>query len=324
MNINFFLNYNLITTKKSMKIYLNSAKENWIVDRIRSEWYSFNRDISTRFANRADIIWIVSPWTWERINTKQLEKKKVLCSIYHIDEDKFGKKELKSFRIRDEYVNKYHVISEKTKNQIQHLTEKEIIVSPFWVNKDIFYEINEKDNLRSLFNIDKEAFLIGSFQRDTEGEDLVSPKLSKGPDRLIEIIKYYQETRHNVKVLLTGKRRAYLIDNLNKLQVPFYYFEMVSFEDLNKLYNSLDLYIVSSRFEGGPQAILECAITKTPIISTDVGVASEILSKESIFEMNTYQDAKPNKEIAFQKVQEFITPQGLKIFNEILREIYES
>ena len=27
MNINFFLNYNLITTKKSMKIYLNSATE---------------------------------------------------------------------------------------------------------------------------------------------------------------------------------------------------------------------------------------------------------------------------------------------------------
>ena len=45
---------------------------------------------------------------------------------------------------------------------------------------------------------------------------------------------------------------------------------------LNKLYNILDLYIVSSRIEGGPQAILESSITKTPILSTDVGVASEI------------------------------------------------
>ena len=29
----------------------------------------------------------------------------------------------------------------------------------------------------------------------------------------------------------------------------------------------LDMYIVSSRLEGGPQAILESALTKTPIIS---------------------------------------------------------
>ena len=42
---------------------------------------------------------------------------------------------------------------------------------------------------------------------------------------------------------------------------------------VNKLYNILDLYLVTSRIEGGPQAILECALTKTPILSTDVGVA---------------------------------------------------
>ena len=45
---------------------------------------------------------------------------------------------------------------------------------------------------------------------------------------------------------------------------------MASFETLNELYNILDLYIVASRIEGGPQAILECAVTKTPVISTDM------------------------------------------------------
>ena len=53
---------------------------------------------------------------------------------------------------------------------------------------------------------------------------------------------------------------------------------MVSFKELNELYNLLNLYVVSSRYEGGPQAIMECALIKTPIISTDVGIASEILS----------------------------------------------
>ena len=36
--------------------------------------------------------------------------------------------------------------------------------------------------------------LVGSFQRDTEGSDLISPKLIKGPDIFIEIVKnMYQQ-----------------------------------------------------------------------------------------------------------------------------------
>ena len=111
--------------------------------------------------------------------------------------------------------------------------------------------------------------------------------------------------------------------NLNELNIPFYYFEMVNFEDLNKLYNCLDMYIVSSRFEGGPQAILECAITKTPIVSTDVGVASQILSKESIFKMENYKEAKANVEYAFEKVQSFILPEGMKMYEKIFKDIHE-
>ena len=68
---------------------------------------------------------------------------------------------------------------------------------------------------------------------------------------------------------------------------------MVSFETLNELYNLLNLYIVSSRYEGGPQSIIECSLNKTPIISTDVGIASQILSPESIFDMNNFKNSKP-------------------------------
>ena len=40
---------------------------------------------------------------------------------------------------------------------------------------------------------------------------------------------------------------------------------MADLELLNNLYNILDLYLVTSRLEGGPQAILESAITKTQL-----------------------------------------------------------
>ena len=90
------------------------------------------------------------------------------------------------------------------------------------------------------------------------------------------------------------------------------------------LYNTLDLYLVTSRVEGGPQAILECAITKTPIMSTDVGVASEILSKESIFNINNFSDAKVNVEYAYQKVQNYKIPEGMKPFRTKLFGSYEN
>ena len=60
---------------------------------------------------------------------------------------------------------------------------------------------------------------------------------------------------------------------------------MADSKTINDLYNIFDLYIVSSRIEGGPQAIMEAAYTKTPIVSTDVGVASEILSLSLYLEL---------------------------------------
>ena len=127
-----------------------------------------------------------------------------------------------------------------------------------------------------------------------------------------------------IEVILTGKRRQYVISELEKRNIPFKYFEMTSFDELNELYNILDLYIVSSRVEGGPQAILECAITKTPIISTDVGVASEILSPKSIFNMENFLDAEPDINYAFNKSQDYIIPKGFDKYRELLEDVYES
>ena len=98
----------------------------------------------------------------------------------------------------------------------------------------------------------------------------------------------------------------------------------ISQKKLNELYNILNLYIVSSRVEGGPQAILECALTKTPIISTDVGIADEILSSDAIFNMNNFLEATPNIEYAYEKVQKFLIPNGFDIFYKILNEVYEN
>ena len=129
--------------------------------------------------------------------------------------------------------------------------------------------------------------MVGSFQRDTEGDDLMSPKLIKGPDIFIKIVSNLYKSNKNLKIVLAGKRRQYVISELENQNIPYKYFEMTDFDMLNELYNILDLYLVTSRLEGGPQALVECGLTKTPIISTDVGIADKILSAESILIIET-------------------------------------
>ena len=48
-----------------------------------------NKPISTGYIRLADIIWVISPWTWEKLPEKVLKNRKVLVTIHHIDEKKF-------------------------------------------------------------------------------------------------------------------------------------------------------------------------------------------------------------------------------------------
>ena len=304
-----------------MKIYLSKINESWVIDRLKDEWLEYNDEISTKKIKDSDIIWIISPWLWKKIPKRHLKTKKVVCSIYHFEDKDFLKENLIDFYDRDKFVTHYHVISPKVKEQLENLTDKPVTYIPFWVNQNLWFNIEDKKFLRKKFGVAEESFLVGSFQRDTEGSDLISPKLIKGPDRFIEIVKYYKAKDSNLKVILTGKRRQFVINELERLNIEYLYFEMANFETLNELYNLIDLYVVSSRIEGGPQAIVECGITKTPIISTDVGFASDILATESIFDMDNFSDAKPNVNYAFQKSLEIQIPDGFNKFIKMFSEI---
>ena len=300
------------------RVFLNKLNENWVVDRFRSEWYQYQSEISENNVRDSDVIWIIAPWTWNKIPKRHLKNKKVICTIHHIDEEKFHKKEKENFYNRDKFVDEYHVISNKTKKQVQQYTDKKIHSIPFWVNQNVWFEIKNKEKLRNKYKLDMKKFYIGSFQRDTEGSDLTSPKLSKGPDIFIEKVKLLMETNPNIEVLLAGTRRQYIIGRLKEMNIPFKYFEMVDFSSLNELYNLLDLYIVSSRFEGGPQAIMECSLLKIPIISTDVGIAKEILSPKSIYSTTSLSEGTPDIDYALEKVKKYLLPQGMENYKMML------
>tara|TARA_X000001036_G_C20512685_1_gene738772 strand:- start:68 stop:940 length:873 start_codon:yes stop_codon:yes gene_type:complete len=290
---------------------------------MKEEFSNFNPKIVTDNIKNSDIIWIIAPWMWKKIPKKYLKAKTVVCSIHHLEEKDFKGSALKDFYSRDKYVNYYHTISNKSKEEIRKLTPKKIVSIPFWINENIFFSLQDKSNLKSKYNLPKESLIIGSFQRDTEGKDLKSPKLIKGPDQFVEIVKSFSKRNKNLLVLLAGYRRQYLIKKLEEENIDYKYIELVDFEILNELYNCLDLYIVSSRVEGGPQAILECGITKTPLISTDVGIATEILSSESIFNMDNFEQAKPNIQVAYDNSIKYSLEDGMKKYQNMFEDIFK-
>ena len=272
-------------------------------------------------------MWILAPWSYSSKDFRKFKNKKVVCSIYHIENIAKNSPEINRINEIDKFIDAYHTISLKTKDELAKVTDKPIYYIPLWVNQNIWHYIKNKKDLRNKYNFDDKDFLLGSFQRDTEGSDLSSPKLIKGPDIFIEIARSLYENDKHVKIVLAGKRRQYVISELEKQNIPYEYFEMTDFENLNELYNILDLYLVTSRLEGGPQALVECGLTKTPIISTNVGIADKILSPESIFDykkLSTFNNAKPNVDFAFKESSKLIIPNGMVKYIEMFEKVYES
>lgn len=305
-----------------MKIFTLPSSENWICDRFTEEWKNHAPKLNTENISEADIIWLLADWCWNQIDPRVLMQKKVVASVHHITPGKFDERERQLFALRDQVVDAYHVPCHKTREQIQDLTDKPIYTFPFWVNQDMWTDKkSEKESLREKYGLSKDSFLIGSFQRDTEGHDLISPKLEKGPDLFCDAVERFNDLEENVEVVLAGWRRQYVMKRLDEAGIKYHYTELPPFEVINDLYNCLDLYIVAARYEGGPQAIVECASNKTPIISTAVGLAPEILPPESIFVPGEELLAEAKVDAAYKNVSEIFMPNGFDSFHKMFEEV---
>jgi glycosyltransferase involved in cell wall biosynthesis len=148
--------------------------------------------------------------------------------------------------------------------------------------------------LRRRWGVPTDAFVVGNFQRDTEGADLSRPKLVKGPDIFLEMLRLSRASGVDLHVLLAGPRRHWLRSRLIEDSIPFTYLgdavaeddirrNLHTREELNEFYALCDIHVVSSRSEGGPHALLEAAAACCPVISTPVGIAPELLDPHCVY-----------------------------------------
>ena len=150
--------------------------------------------------------------------------------------------------------------------------------APYCVDPKTFFRLPPNDTdlqaLRRQLGLPADAYVIGNFHSDTAftiGPD--RPKWQKGPDIFAEIVRRVREAEPRVCVLLAGPRRHWLRQRLRSLDVPvFFVGREIAGDDfasnildrptLNRLYNLLDLYLICSRWEGGPHSILEACFSQ--------------------------------------------------------------
>lgn len=160
------------------------------------------------------------------------------------------------------------------------IPDKRITTIPLGVDTSLFrlFDSDRRQEILREENVPSDAFVIGSFQNDGEGwGDGMEPKLVKGPDVLVETATRVNENR-DVFVFLSGPARGYVKEGLRNAGVPFEHVFVKAYRDMVRYYNLLDTFLITSRSEGGPKAVLESMATGVPIVSTRVGLAPDVLT----------------------------------------------
>tara|TARA_B100000886_G_scaffold340490_2_gene310443 strand:+ start:87 stop:1256 length:1170 start_codon:yes stop_codon:yes gene_type:complete len=159
------------------------------------------------------------------------------------------------------------------------IPNKKIVLIHTGVDTSLFSIPTQEKRLiaRKKLGITNNKLVIGSFQKDGIGwGDGNLPKYIKGPDIFAKAVEIIAKKFPTI-VLLTGPSRGYLKNELDKRNIRYKHFFLEDYEEIIHYYHALDLYIVSSREEGGPKSLIESMASGVPVVTTNVGMGQDFI-----------------------------------------------
>lgn len=155
-------------------------------------------------------------------------------------------------------VKDYFVSSEKLKQIYNNFEKKPSYVIADGVDLELFKLKNEN----KYKDIENKKIIIGwtgnSKFKDENDDDL------KGINKVIKpAIEGLIEKGYNIELKIADRN-----------------VKLIPHDEMPDYYNEIDLYVCASRTEGTPNPVLEAMACGIPIISTDVGIVSEVFGKE--------------------------------------------
>ncbi|TAL50340.1 glycosyltransferase [Patescibacteria group bacterium] len=264
---------------RSEKIQIVTDGHDWVVTEVAT---SLAKSLSAKNLARAH----VSPFFhffsgkilhFNSIPVPKRFRNKVIQTWYHINKDDPRLKQMDQVASR---IDLLHTTAQTTKTILtQHgFLEEKIRVIPMGIDLKMFTSAPapERKRIRAGLGISEGAFVIGSFQKDGDGWGAgMNPKWIKGPDVFCDVVERVAKELP-IHVLLSGPSRGYVKDRLTRAHVPFTHRFLNDSADVNTLYQALDVYLIASRTEGVPMALLEAWATGIPLVSTRVGMVLDV------------------------------------------------
>ena len=106
-------------------------------------------------------------------------------------------------------------------------------------------------------------------------------------------------------MLLTGPSRGYVKNRLDKSKIQYRHDMLQDVNSLVDYYNVIDLYIITSREEGGPKALLESLACGVPLVSTKVGMVPDLIVHNENGYLVDLEDEDPS-DLGFEKFTKLI------------------
>jgi glycosyltransferase involved in cell wall biosynthesis len=182
-------------------------------------------------------------------------------------------------------VDRVHVTHEEMHRLVAAagIDETKIFRIPIGVDIERFPlgDARARAEARSELEVPATAFVVGSFQKDGIGRGAgLEPKRVKGPDIFVATLDRLRGSIPELFVLLTGPARGYVRGGLERLGIPYVHLQLARRDRLALAYHALDVYLVTSRQEGGPKSMFEATAAGAPLVTTRVGQAQELLADE--------------------------------------------
>jgi glycosyltransferase involved in cell wall biosynthesis len=276
---------------RNRRLYYVSPGSNWSLDwdayyitRNVSQQFGLNAFVTRTAAEKIDEI-VHYGSLWESVASLSLKGhnlNKTVATIFHgeLEDPKFSDS-IRRIIKKQKLFSKIHTSSKIMEDRLKSwgvLSEK-LVRIPLGVDLNTFFPVTavKKESLRKELGIPPEAVCVGSFQKDGQGwGEGNEPKMIKGPDIFLRVIDLLHR-HYPIFVLLSGPARGYVKRGLQKLGVPFRHFVEEDYLRIPRLYQATDIYLITSREEGGPKGALEAMATGIPLVSTEVGLVPELV-----------------------------------------------
>ena len=129
-----------------------------------------------------------------------------------------------------------------------------------------FYLPKDRDLARRKLGLTQDKFTIGYSAKASSDHDG-----RKGVDIFQAVLYELAKLELDMDVVITGPGWDKIVNSLRENGITVHYFPYLSKELMPDYYNALDVYLVTSRVEGGPVPPLEAMSCGTAIISTPIG-----------------------------------------------------